>query len=200
MYIEPTMPAGTNAGRQQSLPQGSQDMERMEMQNRQTMEIQNRQSANTRNQQNAEMRGTACNVKEGALPHNVCASLAFPYVPMQNRNAKRYDNRQALERGTLFPGLDLPFHRELKTRFPAANTALSELMALDFAIDELGLYLTTHSDDKEALDLYWDYIRLGREGRERYEEMYGPLLQTDITEGSFKWLDDPWPWDLGGND
>ena len=46
----------------------------------------------------------------------------------------------------------------MKSRFPAANTALSELMALDFAIDELGLYLTTHADDEEALQLYWDYI------------------------------------------
>lgn len=177
MYIEPTTPAaGTNAAMQQALLQ--------ERQERQSM----------------ERRGNACNVKEGTLPDNDCALMAFPYVPMQGRNAKRYDNRQALERGTLFPGLDLPFHRELKTRFPAANTALSELMALDFAIDELGLYLTTHSDDKEALELYWDYIRMGREGREKYEKTYGPLHQTDITEGSFKWLNDPWPWDLGGND
>jgi hypothetical protein len=42
--------------------------------------------------------------------------------------------------------------------------------------------------------------RLGQEGRRRYEEMHGPLFQTDITEGSFKWLDDPWPWDEGGNE
>ena len=73
-------------------------------------------------------------------------------------------------------------------------------MALDFAIDELGLYLTTHRDDQEALALYWNYIRLGQEGRRRYEEMHGPLFQTDITEGSFRWLDDPWPWDEGGNE
>lgn len=133
----------------------------------------------------------------GTLPEN-CAHLAFPFVPMQGTNPQRYNNREALQRGTLFPGLDLPFHRELKTRFPAVNQALSELMALDFAIDELGLYLTTHRDDQEALNLYWDYIRLGQEGRRTYEEMYGPLQQTTITEGSFRWLDDPWPWDEGG--
>ena len=101
--------------------------------------------------------------------------------------------------GTLFPGLDLPFHKEIRSRFPAENTALSELMALDFAIDELGLYLTTHPNDGEVLELYWSYIRLGRQGREKYEELYGPLMQTDITPGSFKWLNDPWPWDMGGN-
>ena len=141
---------------------------------------------------------TGCGGQNGRLPGN-CAAMALPYIPMQDENPKRYDNREALQRGTLFPGLDLPFHRELKTRFPAVNTHLSELMALDFAIDELGLYLTTHRDDQEALALYWNYIRLGQEGRKRYEEMHGPLFQTDITEGSFKWLDDPWPWDEGGN-
>ena len=80
------------------------------------------------------------------------------------------------------------------------KAALCELMALDFAIDELGLYLTTHPNDKQAQELYWGYIRLGREGRARYEEANGPLCKTAITEGGFRWLDDPWPWDKGGND
>ena len=58
--------------------------------------------------------GTAakCCDREGSLPAR-CAPLAFSYVPMQNNNPKRYDQRQALQQGTLFPGLDLPFHREL---------------------------------------------------------------------------------------
>ncbi len=140
-----------------------------------------------------------CSDRDGLLPRR-CAPLAFPYIPMQNQNPKRYDQRQALQQGTLFPGLDLPFHRELQSRFPAANSALSELMALDFAIDEMGLYLVTHADDQEALELYWSYIKLAKEGRKKYEAVYGPLSQTTITEGSYRWLDDPWPWEKGGND
>ena len=57
---------------------------------------------------------------------------------------------------------------------------------------------TTHRDDQEVLALYWSYIKLAREGREKYQEKYGPLLQTDLTPGSYKWLDNPWPWDLEG--
>lgn len=45
-----------------------------------------------------------------------------------------------------------------------ANTALAELMALDFAIDELGLYLVTHAQDQEVLQLYWSYIKLANGG------------------------------------
>ena len=133
----------------------------------------------------------ACREMDGSLPGG-CGNMVFPYIAMQRENAQRYDNREALSQGTLFPGLDLPFRK--------VNEALLELMALDFAIDELGLYLTTHPNDQQALELYWSYIRLGRAGRAKYEETNGPLLQTDITEGGFRWLDDPWPWDKGGND
>ena len=140
-----------------------------------------------------------CREMDGRLPKG-CGNMVFPYIARQRENAQRYEDKEALLQGTLFPGLDLPFRKELRSRFPKVNEALLELMALDFAIDELGLYLTTHPNDQQALELYWSYIRLGREGRAKYEEANGPLLQTDITEGSFRWLDDPWPWDKGGND
>ncbi len=140
-----------------------------------------------------------CREMDGRLPKG-CGNMAFPYIAMQREDAQRYEDKEALLQGTLFPGLDLPFRKELRSRFPKVNEVLLELMALDFAIDELGLYLTTHPNDKQAQELYWSYIRLGREGRAKYEEANGPLLQTDITEGSFRWLDDPWPWDKGGND
>ncbi len=141
-----------------------------------------------------------CNVDEGSLPSS-CASLAFPYVPMQCENPLRYSRMEALQTGTLFPGLDLPFKEAIQSKTKIKNTALVELMALDFAVDELGLYLVTHAEDKEALQLYWSYIRLSQEGREKYQKLYGPLTQTDLTpEEGFAWLKDPWPWDLGGNE
>ncbi len=143
---------------------------------------------------------TPCGVGKGCLP-GCCAPLAFPYVPIQDKDPVRYNRMEALQTGTLFPGLNLPFKAAIQSQTKLANTALVELMALDFAIDELGLYLTTHANDQEVLQLYWSYIKLAKEGREKYEKMYGPLLQTDLTpEEGFAWLKDPWPWDFGGND
>ncbi len=142
---------------------------------------------------------SACGAGNGTLP-GACAPLAFPYVPMQENNPVRFSRMEALQTGTLFPGLDLPFKAAIQARTKLANTALVELMALDFAIDELGLYLTTHSKDQEALQLYWSYINLAKEGREKYQKQYGPLLQTDLTpDQGYAWLKDPWPWDEGGN-
>ena len=135
---------------------------------------------------------------EGRLPAS--APLANPYVPFQLEDPPKYEARKALIRGTLYPGLDLPFKEAIQARTKMNNTALVELMALDFAIDELGLYLVTHSNDQEVLQLYWSYLKMAKEGREKYMKLYGPLLQTDLTpEDGYTWLKDPWPWDEGGN-
>ena len=145
-----------------------------------------------------ENNANCCGVMEGSLPGK-CAALAFPYVPVQCNDPKRYDAKEALANGTLFPGLNLPFKEAFQARMPAVRGELVELMALDFAAHELGLYLTTHKDDKEVLALYWTYVRLAKEGREKYRKQIGPLKKTDITEGSFEWLQDPWPWDPEGS-
>jgi len=139
----------------------------------------------------------ACGVMEGSMP-GTCANLAFPYIPMQNKNAQRYDAADALAAGTLFPGLNLPFFKAVNSRMNTDNTPLCELMALGFAINELGLYLDTHPDDSEALTLYTRYVQLFQEGRSRYESMYGPLQQTAVTEAGYTWLNDPWPWEYDG--
>ena len=80
----------------------------------------------------------ACGQGDGRLPGR-CAPLAFPYVPMQEPDPPRYDNAMALQTGTLFPGLNLPFKAAMTDRLKTNNTALAELMALDFAVDELGV-------------------------------------------------------------
>lgn len=140
-----------------------------------------------------------CGIGKGSLPGS-CGSLAYPYIAMQENAPLRYSRAEALQTGTLFPGLNLPFKAAMTAKMQPENTALAELMALDFAVDELGLYLTTHPEDQEVLDLYWSYIKLADEGRQKYEKMYGPLFQTAITEDSgYAWLKDPWPWDEGGN-
>ena len=148
---------------------------------------------------NVKPEGT-CQVTEGMLPGK-CAAMAFPFIAMQSEHAERYDSNEALKNGTLFPGLHLPFHAEMQSRFPTVPAALAELMALDFAIDEMGLYLDTHPNDSEALELFNSYIKLAQEGRRKYESMYGPLAKRYVSEdGKYTWINDPWPWDLeGGN-
>ncbi len=133
---------------------------------------------------------------EGRLPAK--APLANPYVPFQLENPEKYESRKALVRGTLFPGLDLPFMGMVnKNELPV--TPLTELQTMAFIIQELALYLDTHRDDLEALEMYRSYQKMYEEGKSAYEKMCGPLNHLSVGEGAYKWLDDPWPWEYAKN-
>lgn len=137
----------------------------------------------------------ACPDRCGTLPE--CAPLAVPYVPFQQTCPKRYSQEDALSNGTLFPGLNLPFHMKADAR-NVVNCPLSELQALEFVLLELGLYLDTHQGDKEAFALFQQYAALEKAGREKYEAMYGPLFQTSAAQSDCwcSWVQDPWPWNF----
>ncbi|MEG0764896.1 MAG: spore coat protein CotJB [Pseudoflavonifractor sp.] len=136
-----------------------------------------------------------CGDANGSLP--ACAPLAVPYVPFQGKNAARYNQADALNMGTLFPGLNLPFRAKVEPRSVAAGH-LAELQALEFVLLELGLYLDTHPDDGEAFQVYKQYATLEKDARGRYEMIHGPLTQgATANELSWAaWQQDPWPWNF----
>lgn len=135
----------------------------------------------------------------GTLPS--CANLAVPFVPMQQRNAKRYDHTDALSNGTLFPGLNLPFHLKTKGSSLPTSDPLTELQALEFVVLELGLYLDTHPDDTEAFSLFRQYAAMERAAKTAYESKFGPLLQSNTDScNSYRWLEGPWPWNFERNE
>lgn len=135
--------------------------------------------------------------REGRLPAK--APLANPYVPFQLENPPKYEAQKGLVRGTLFPGLDLPF-MGMVNQSELPETPLAQLQALGFAVQELALYLDTHRDDREALELYRSYQQLLQKVREEYQKRFGPLSHsTPQTAEGYQWLDDPWPWEYGKN-
>lgn len=133
---------------------------------------------------------------EGRLPAS--APLANPYVPFQLENPPKYEARKGLVRGTLFPGLDLPF-MGMVNRNEKAVTPLTELQVMAFALQELALYLDTHRDDNEALEIYRAYQQMYHDASMEYSRKCGPLTHKHPTDGPYKWLDDPWPWEYARN-
>jgi len=134
---------------------------------------------------------------EGKLPG--MAPLANPYVPFQLNDSPKYEARKAIIRGTLYPGLDLPFMGMVnKKELPV--TPLTELQTLGFALHELALYLDTHRDDAEALQLYRQYQQIYHKGMMEYSDQCGPMNHMMPTDhGRYAWLDDPWPWEYCKN-
>lgn len=144
-----------------------------------------------------EQRETAEDQRLGVLPSR--AYLANPFVPFQPNHPTTYAAKKGVIRGTLFPGLDLPFMGMVNTT-PLCDTPLHELQTLGFALVELGQYLDTHCDDEEAFQLFRSYGELYRKGKEEYEKMYGPLTLAGAAEGDqYCWMQDPWPWEYAAN-
>ena len=133
----------------------------------------------------------------GILPQ--AAPLANPYVPFQTENPSTYSSRKAFVRGTLYPGLDLPFMGMVNNKEKAV-TPLTELQTMAFVLQELALYLDTHREDKEALEVYCEYQRQYEEAKRQYEMKYGPLTHNSACcKTAYRWLDDPWPWEYAAN-
>ena len=78
---------------------------------------------------------------------------------------------------------------------------LEQLTALDFMAVDLGLYLNTNPDDREALMHYNSIILNAQNTRERFEEYYGPLcsFRSGSNPDVWRWVDCPWPWEEDAN-
>lgn len=128
----------------------------------------------------------------GSLPRN--APLAMAYVPLQESVTPSYESMEALSRGTLFPGLDLPLMNIVNSELKM--TPLTEMMAIDFVVDELELYLDVHCNDSEAFAMYQTFLALKQEARSRYTKQFGPITQDDMLGAKcYEWLKEPWPWE-----
>ena len=71
-----------------------------------------------------------------------------------------------------------------------------ELMAMDFVIRELNLYLDTHPGDAAARSDYLYYSTRLKELIAAYEEQYGPLMNfghSATATGCY--VCSEWPWD-----
>ena len=131
--------------------------------------------------------------RQGRLP--AVAPLANAFVPFQTENPPMYEARKGMVRGTMYPGLDLPF-KGMVNKYEKPVTPMTELQALAFAVQELALYLDTHRDDREALQVYQDYQKMYHHCRNEYLKKRGPLNHhQDSSSGQYEWLNDPWPWE-----
>ena len=71
-----------------------------------------------------------------------------------------------------------------------------EIMALDFALADLKLYLNTHPDCVKSIDLFNSIVEKRKVLFDTYQSLYGPLIAEMYSgsEGSWDWVESPWPW------
>ena len=77
----------------------------------------------------------------------------------------------------------------------ARQRKLDEVMAADFMLYDLGLYLNTHPNDQRALCIYINCVPRAKWLRENYEQMYGPITARASYSYPWPWINSPWPWE-----
>lgn len=122
-------------------------------------------------------------------------------MPIYESNAKTnyYSLDDALERGNLFSNL-YDQYKDYKPYKINVNSAreksLLEIQKLDFAINDLNLYLDLNPNDKESYELFKKYIEDCARKKKEYSSIYGPLTIDNITD-EYEWASGVWPWEEG---
>ncbi len=76
---------------------------------------------------------------------------------------------------------------------------LKRISELDFAITDLNLYLDTHPECAEALEMLTKLAATCKSLKADYVRKYGPLMVTDVeNETPFSWVSPKhkWPWQM----
>ena len=142
-----------------------------------------------------------------------CAEhLAMASVPKQEW-CEPYDLLTALAEGTIFPCLNLTFHKapekvcDCKTSNSQSSSAeknreemTSRLNAVSFALNDLTLYLDTHPDCPKGTALFYQLLEERLTLLSNFAREFYPLTQTSMITGNYNqnqygWSEGPMPWE-----
>ncbi len=80
------------------------------------------------------------------------------------------------------------------------HSAMADLRALDFAIQETVLYLDAYPECREALEYYHALVAQRAAVADAYERTCGPTtIYGNRSRTSWDWVKAPWPWELDAN-
>ena len=73
------------------------------------------------------------------------------------------------------------------------NKLRKKISKIEFVLHDIALYLDTHPKDTQAIKNYELYQGKLEELEKEYERIYG--ADKAIREGTWAWIEGPWPWE-----
>ena len=112
--------------------------------------------------------------------------------------SKLYDIYNGFIRGNMYPDLynEYKINRPYDIR-PMNDQAelLTKVDAYCFACHDVNLYLDTHPNDKDMLNLFTELSKDVKTVTDEYEKKYGPLFVNSSKTYPWAWNESPWPWE-----
>lgn len=120
-----------------------------------------------------------------------------------NFNQEKINNFQPYDgfiRGNLFVDLYNPYKSENLIQIVPQNEQakmLTTIDSLEFAMNDLQLYLDVHPNNNEGLMLFNQYRKSFNEMLYEYQNKYGPItISSDsMLKYPYSWINSPWPWE-----
>lgn len=111
-----------------------------------------------------------------------------------------FDPYAGFIRGNMFPDLYSQYKISRPYEVEPINEQaqlLTTVDALSFAAHDLNLYLDTHPDDKDMIQLFNQYRIQSEQATNEYENRFGPLSidSNSLNVYPWAWSKMPWPWD-----
>lgn len=115
-------------------------------------------------------------------------------------NTNLADPKEGFLRGNLFNNLYMPYKNYKYGMLNPTNKKeelLFNILMYKFSLTELNLYLNTHPNNIQMINLYRQYLNEEKRLCNEYEKNYGPLTIDSLNLGnnSWDWIKSPWPWE-----
>lgn len=110
-----------------------------------------------------------------------------------------YDLEDGFIRGNMFKKLYEGYKNYCPSRIETKDEKTHDLliiMMLDFALNDLNLYLDLNPNDHETYEVFKEYSLYYKKMLLDYEKKYQVLCLTDDTFGKYTWISNPWPWEV----
>jgi len=142
------------------------------------------------------------NVNNEQISTNTTFDIGSINVNNFRHNAKVTSPMEGLNKGNLFPETYIPYKKyvySIKVN-GKRDEMLLRIQSLCFAIKDLELYLDIHPTETDKIELLKKYQKEVNELKDIYSKEYNPISLNDMNSSKkFTWINNPWPWDKGGN-
>ena len=124
--------------------------------------------------------------------------IPFDMYMKNNSNEKICAPKEGFMKGNMFQEEYIPYKDYKYGVIYAKNEKeelLYEIMALDFALNDLNLFLDLNPFDDDKLKDYQKLLKKREEISNEYTNKYGPLEIDEVkSTKTFDWINSPWPW------
>ena len=109
-----------------------------------------------------------------------------------------FDVYNGFIKGNMFPDLFNQYKLSKVYDIKPMNEQAELLTKVDaycFAMNDINLYLDTHPNDRDMINLFKDISSNSKVVIDEYEKKYGPLFVDSSEKYPWSWNSSPWPWE-----